>query len=145
MAAKIIQFPGNACTTRPGSACASEETPLDLSIECVDADVPLVQTATVGAGDSLADLHRLITELFRWDDAHNYFFSHGSCRYEDPVLFRSQDRVSARCRRIYSAADVPVGAVLNPEAPPLFYVYNLAGGWELRISLADDVSLTQFG
>ena len=53
----------------------------------------------MSADETLADLHRLIIQHFGWDDAHNYFFSQGCDRYEDPLLFATQDRVSARCRR----------------------------------------------
>lgn len=145
MAAKIIQFPGTAPAPASAAPRRDEGAPFELAIEIVDTDPARLHRASVGAGGTLADLHRAITRLFRWDETHNYFFSHGSCRYEDPALFRAQDRLTARCRKIYSAADVPVSAVLRPDGPPLFYVYNLANCWELRISLADDVPLKQFG
>ena len=70
-------------------------------------------SAFMSADETLADLHRLIIQHFGWDDAHNYFFSQGCDRYEDPLLFATQDRVSARCRRIYCAADVPLSRVFN--------------------------------
>lgn len=145
MVAKIIQFPGNGRGRDQEAARSVEGLRLDLAIEPIDADPRLSQTVSVQASDSLADLHCLIARQFHWDDSHNYFFSHGSCRYEDPALFRSQDRLSARCRKIYSAAEAPLGAVLAADAPPLFYVYNLASSWELRISLVDAVPLEQFG
>ncbi len=145
MAAKIIPFPGNARASMRGAQRANERERLDIAIELVDTAPTLPYRASLSANDTLADLHRLITGLFRWDGDHNYFFSHGSCRYEDPVLFRSQDRIAARCRKIYCAADVPVGAVLGAGSPPLFYMYNLTCGWELRISRADDITLEQFG
>lgn len=44
--------------------------------------------AFMSADETLADLHRLIIQHFGWDDAHNYFFSQGCDRYEDPVAVR---------------------------------------------------------
>lgn len=145
MVAKIIQFPGSERGRDQGTARPVEGLRFDLAVELINADPRLSQTISAHANDSLADLHCLIARQFHWDESHNYFFSHGSCRYEDPVLFRSQDRLSARCRKIYSAAEVPLSAVLAPDTAPLFYVYNLASSWELRISLVDAVPLEQFG
>lgn len=146
MAAKIIKFPVDPRTGAHGTARTVEGgAPLDLVIELIDTEPAHVRRACVHPGDSLADLHRAIAELFGWDGTHNYFFSHGSNRYEDPELFRANDRLSARCRKIYPAAEVPVGNVLADRQAPLFYTYNLGNCWELRISLCDEVPLEQFG
>ncbi|MFR1168146.1 MAG: IS1096 element passenger TnpR family protein [Adlercreutzia equolifaciens] len=80
----------------------------------------------MSADETLADLHRLIIQHFGWDDAHNYFFSQGCDRYEDPLLFATQDRVSARCRRIYCAADVPLSRVFSRPEAPLYYTLRAA-------------------
>nr|WP_232325614.1 plasmid pRiA4b ORF-3 family protein [Adlercreutzia rubneri] len=99
----------------------------------------------MSADETLADLHRLIIQHFGWDDAHNYFFSQGCDRYEDPLLFATQDRVSARCRRIYCAADVPLSRVFSRPEEPLYYTYALPNGRELKIVLDDTVALKLFG
>lgn len=75
----------------------------------------------------------------------NYFFSQGCDRYEDPLLFATQDRVSARCRRIYCAADVPLSRVFSRPEAPLYYTYALPNGRELKIVLDDTVALKLFG
>ena len=98
MAAKIIRFPVDPRTKAQGTGRATEGgASLDLVIELADTDPALFRCATVRADDSLADLHALIADLFGWDGAHNYFFSHGSNRYEDPALFRSRDPLISRC------------------------------------------------
>lgn len=146
MAAKIIRFPVDPRTKAQGTGRATEGgASLDLVIELADTDPALFRCATVRADDSLADLHALIADLFGWDGAHNYFFSHGSNRYEDPALFRSRDPLISRCLKLYSAADVPLGNVLDGTEAPLFYAYNLGNCWELRISVRKDVALEQFG
>ena len=99
----------------------------------------------MSADETLADLHRLIIQHFGWDDAHNYFFSQGCDRYEDPLLFATQDRVSARRRRIYCAADVPLSHVFSRPEAPLYYTYALPNGRELKIVLDDTVALKLFG
>ncbi|MCI9261229.1 IS1096 element passenger TnpR family protein [uncultured Adlercreutzia sp.] len=137
MAAKIIKFPTDPSRGTNGTPRDEEDARsyLNVIIELVDTEPSLLRNASVRPDDSLADLHRVITELFGWNDAHNYFFSQGSCRYEDPSLFISQDRLSARCRKIYCADEVPVGRVLEQADKPLFYAYNLVNPWELRIHL----------
>ena len=72
-------------------------------------------------------------------------FSQGCDRYEDPLLFATQDRVSARCRRIYCAADVPLSRVFSRPEAPLYYTYALPNGRELKIVLDDTVALKLFG
>lgn len=146
MAAKIIPFPTDSRVAAQGTPRATDgDAALDLVIELVDAEPPLTHTVSVHAATSLADVHLLITRLFGWDNAHNYFFSYGSCRFEDPELFRSHDRLSARCRKIYSAADIPLGDVLGNGADSLFYVYDLVNCWEVRISRAVPAQWRQFG
>lgn len=146
MAAKIIPFPIDAPEAAQGTPRATDgDAALDVVIELVSTDTPRTHTATVRAAASLADVHRLIARLFGWDATHNYFFSYGSCRFEDPELFRSHDRVSARCRKIYSAADIPVGDVLKNDTDALFYVYDLVNCWEVRISRAACAQRKQFG
>lgn len=116
---------------------------VSITVELVDTEPSLFRSASVRADDSLADLHHVITQLFGWNDAHNYFFSQGTCRYEDPVLFGSQDRLAARCRKIYSADDVPVSSVLAQADRPLFYVYNLVNCWELKVYLEEGAALEE--
>ena len=147
MTAKIIPFPLERVRRREATPCEDRlaHTPLDLEIGPVGADSAFARHATVHADDSLADLHELIAQLFGWDGSHNYFFSHGTCRYEDPILFGSQDRLAARCRKVYSAADTCVGTVLERTDAPLFYAYNLTAGWELRINVREDAAIEQFG
>lgn len=145
--AKIIKFPGQrqrASEPAP-SELAFGRTVLDVVISLVDGDPSHSRNASVRADDSLADLHGIIARLYGWDDAHNYYFSHGSCRYEDPLLFSTQDCLSARCRHIYCAADVPVGRLLAHSATPLYYMYNLTSGRELKISLDSAQVMEQFG
>lgn len=147
MPAKIIEFPGQwrcipEATQRDGALMPPV---LHLAIEPI-ADGPRRPiSASARSDDSLADLHRAIIGLLGWDDSHNYFFSQGSCRYEDPLLFASHDPVSARCRRIYCAGDVSLGLALGQSAAPLYYVYNLTRGYELKITLADAAAIKQFG
>lgn len=146
MAAKIIKFPIDPRIKAQGAPRTTEKSvPLDLAIELIDTEPALLRNARVHSDDSLADLHQVIAGLFGWDGTHNYFFSHGSNRYEDPELFRINDSVSARCRKIYRACDVPVGTILTDRNAPLFYIYNLGNCWELRISLCNEMSLEQFG
>lgn len=146
MAATIFRFPTNPRTrTREKSRAAEGGTLLELVIELADTQPATVRHACVHRDDSLAEVHRTIAELFGWDGAHNYFFSHGSNRYEDPAMFAGIDPVSARCRKIYSAADVPAGNVLGKGQAPLFYAYDLGSCWEMRISLCEEVPLEQFG
>lgn len=146
MAATIFRFPVDPRTRAHGESRAAEGgTLLDLAIELVDTQPALVRRARVHRDASLAEVHRTIAELFGWDEAHNYFFSHGSNRYEDPAMFAAIDPVSARCRKIYSADDVPAGNVLGEGQAPLFYAYDLGNCWEMRISLCEGVSLEQFG
>ncbi|MEC4295397.1 IS1096 element passenger TnpR family protein [Adlercreutzia shanghongiae] len=147
MTAKIIKFPGQRpCAAEAASGeLAFGGATFDVVIGLVDGDPSHLRNASVRADDSLADLHGVIMRLFGWDDAHNYYFSQGSCRYEDPLLFSTQDCLAARCRRIYCAADVPVGRVLARSAPPLFYMYNLTNGRELTISLDSAQAMEQFG
>ena len=143
MTAKIIKFPTDPTSGANGAPCDEEDarSNLNVVIELVDTEPSLFRNACVCADDSLADLHQVITGLFGWSDAHNYFFSQGSCRYEDPILYVGQDRLAARYRKIYSAAEVPVGSVLGNADTPLFYVYNLVNCWELRIHLEERASL----
>lgn len=146
MAAKIIKFPVDARTRVPGEPRTTEGgTALDLLIEPIDVDACALLNVRIRHDASLAELHRIITGLFGWDDSHNYFFSYGSRRFEDPELFRGHDRVSARCRKIYSAADAPIGSVLGEGTDALFYVCGLVRGWELRISRQACDSVAQFG
>lgn len=146
MAAKIIEFPIDARTRAQGKPRTTEgETTLDLLIEPIDGVMHTLLNVRVRRDASLAELHRIITKLFGWDDTHNYFFSYGCRRFEDPELFRSHDRLSARCRKIYSAADAPVGSVLGDGTDTLFYVCNLTRGWELRISRQTCDPVAQFG
>lgn len=146
MAAKIIKFPVDPRIKAQGTPRAAEKSiPLDLAIELIGTKPALLRNARVYSDDSLADLHQVIAGLFGWDGSHNYFFSHGSNRYEDPELFRINDSTAARCRKIYRACDVPVGNVLIDRDAPLFYIYNLGNCWELRISLCNEASLKQFG
>lgn len=146
MAATIIKFPVDPRTRAQGdSRIAERGVLLELAIELADTQPTLVRQARVPSDASLAEVHRAIAELFGWDEAHNYFFSHGSNRYEDPAMFAGIDPISARCRKIYSAADVPADNVLGEGQAPLFYTYNLGNCWEMRITLHDDVSLEQFG
>ena len=148
MTAKIIPFPLERVGRRETDLReerGSDHAPLDLEISPVGADGACARRATVHADDSLADLHELIAELFGWDGSHNYFFSHGSCRYEDPILFGSQDCLAARCRKVYNAADTCLGAVLERADAPLFYAYNLTADWELRIAVCEDAAIKQFG
>lgn len=121
--AKIIEFPGQwwRAPKRPCEGVFSNAA-LTLVIGPADDSSPQC-SAFMSADETLADLHRLIIQHFGWDDAHNYFFSQGCDRYEDPLLFATQDRVSARCRRIYCAADVPLSRVFNrPEGTALLYL-----------------------
>lgn len=147
MTAKIIPFPLER--VRRGEANLREghvaHAPLDVEIGPVGADSAFTRCATVHADDTLADLHELIIGLFGWDNTHNYFFSHGTYRYEDPILFGSQDRIAARCRKVYSATEVCLGTVLERTDAPLFYAYNLTAGWELRITVREDAAIKQFG
>lgn len=146
MTAKIIPFPLDGCPALPSVSRQDDGgAPINLIIELVGTNLTPLRGVSVRADDSLADLHAAIIRHLRWDGTHNYFFTHGSCRYEDPELFRAQDALTARCRKIYSAAEVPVGAVLGASSTPLFYVYNLACGREMRISASDEVPLKQFG
>ncbi|MEB1814576.1 IS1096 element passenger TnpR family protein [Adlercreutzia mucosicola] len=146
MAAKIIPFPADA---RPAAQGAPRITDggaaWSLIVELVHREHTPARSATVQPDASLADLHRILARLFSWDASHNYFFSYGSCRFEDPELFAGHDRLSAQCRKIYSAADVPVSAVLTHKTDALFYVYDLVNTWELRISRDHAVPLEQFG
>lgn len=151
MPAKIIEFPGQwrripEAIRRDG---ALPPTVLRLAIEPIDGSphrpISATISATIRGDSSLADLHRAITGLLGWDDSHNYFFSQGNCRYEDPLLFASHDPVSARCRRIYCAGDVPLELALEPSAAPLYYMYNLTCGYELKITLADAAAIKRFG
>lgn len=139
MAAKIIKFPTDPRRGTNGTPHDEEDARsyLNVIVELVDTEPSLFRNASVRADDSLADLHRVITKLFGWNDAHNYFFSQGCCRYEDPALYLSQDQLSARSRKIYRADDVPVGSVLGRTDTPLFYAYNLVNSWELKIHLDD--------
>ena len=123
--------------SRGGDERDMPATTINITVELVDTEPSVFRSASVCSDDSLADLHQVITELFGWSDAHNYFFSQGTCRYEDPLLYSSQDRLAARCRKIYSADDVPVSSVLAQADRPLFYVYNLVNCWELKIYLED--------
>lgn len=147
MTAKIIQFPLDRVGKREASLPAETVARRLVEIEIGPAARPGAPTrrTSVFSDDTLADLHEAITGLFGWDEAHNYFFSQGCSRYEDPILFASQDRVTARCRKIYSAAETPVGAVMLLEGAPLFYVYNLTAGCELRIALLEDVAAESVG
>lgn len=147
MAAKIIPFPGSAAPARRQRLAdtAGPHSTLDICIQFTGAPTALKRNASVHADDTLADLHRLITHLLGWDETHNYFFSHGSCRYEDPELFRTQDMLGARCRKIYSAADVTLGHLLATSDAPLHYVCNLVNCWELTISVAQPAAWEQFG
>lgn len=137
MTAKIIKFPSDFASeaTEPFAGEGDGHSSLDIVIELANTEPSLFRNARVSADDSLADLHRVITGLFGWSGGHNYFFSQGSCRYEDPLLYGGQDQLCARYRKIYSAADVPVGSVLTGPDQPLFYVYNLVNCWELKIHL----------
>lgn len=146
MAATIFRFPVDPRTRARGESHVTEGGALlELAIELADTQPVTVRRAHVRHDASLAEVHRTIAELFGWDGAHNYFFSHGSNRYEDPAMFADIDPVSARCRKIYSAADVPAGNVLGKDQAPLFYAYDLGNCWEMRISLCEEVPLKQFG
>lgn len=114
-------------------------------MQLANGDPSFARRITVRSDASLVELHRHIAYLYGWDASHNFYFSHGSCRYEDPELFATQDSLSARCRKIYSAANVPIAHVLSESDVPLFYVCNLANWWELRISLIQNEALEQFG
>ncbi|MEC4176771.1 hypothetical protein VIN30_09970 [Adlercreutzia sp. R7] len=148
MAAKIIPFPADCRAAAQGTARSSEgDANIALVVELVDPDPSRARTHAIAVQPdaSLADLHREITRHFDWDATHNYFFSYGSCRFEDPELFRGHDHLSARCRKIYSAAEASIGRVLGARDDTLFYVYDLVHGWEVRISRKACSSLAQFG
>lgn len=145
--AKIIEFPGQWRRTAEAAPCEGvfSNAALTLVIGPADNGSSPQCSASMSAEETLADLHRLIIQRFGWDDAHNYFFSQGCDRYEDPLLFATQDRVSAHCRRIYCAADVPLSRVFNCSGAPLYYTYALPNGRELKIVLDDTVALKLFG
>ena len=144
--AKIIEFPGQWWRAPEATPCEGVFSNAALTLVIGPADDSSPQcSAFMSADETLADLHRLIIQHFGWDDAHNYFFSQGCDRYEDPLLFATQDRVSARCRRIYCAADVPLSRVFNRPEAPLDYTDALPNGRELKIVLDDTVALKLFG
>ena len=144
--AKIIEFPGQWWRAPEAAPCEEVFSNAALTLVIGPADDSSPQcSAFMSADETLADLHRLIIQHFGWDDAHNYFFSQGCDRYEDPLLFATQDRVSARCRRIYCAADVPLSRVFSRPEAPLYYTYALPNGRELKIVLDDTVALKLFG
>lgn len=147
MTAKIIEFPGQwrgATEAAPGEG-GLPRVVLKLVIGTTSRDSSPLDIVSVRAEDTLADLHQFIIQHFGWDDSHNYYFSQGSYRFEDPLLFAAQDRLSARCRRIYCAADVPLGLVFGRSGAPLYYMYNLTSGRELKITLDEAFSLELFG
>ena len=86
--AKIIEFPGQWWRAPEATPCEGvfSNAALTLVIEPADDSSPQC-SAFMSADETLADLHRLIIQHFGWDDAHNYFFSQGCDRYEDPLLF----------------------------------------------------------
>lgn len=148
MTAKIIPFPAGCHTIAQETAQSlKDDAAIVLVVELVDPDPAHAQThaLTMQPDASLADLHREIARRFDWDTTHNYFFSYGSCRFEDPELFRGHDRLSARCRKIYSASEAPLGRVLGARDDTLFYVCDLTRGWEVRISRETCSPLAQFG
>lgn len=147
MTAKIIQFPGDCCvgSALPAPEIRAGQESLVVSLHPLGFRSNQPRTVSLAFGSTLADLHRAIVRNFRWEDAHNYFFSQGNCRFEDPLLFAGQDCIAARMRRVQSAADISAESVLTPGAPPLYYMYNLALGRELAINLAEEAMLKAHG
>ena len=130
--AKIIEFPGQWWRAPEAAPCEGVFSNAALTLVIGPADDSSPQcSAFMSADETLADLHRLISQ--------------GCDRYEDPLLFATQDRVSARCRRIYCAADVPLSRVFSRPEEPLYYTYALPNGRELKIVLDDTVALKLFG
>jgi hypothetical protein len=137
MTAKIIKFP--SCGTSKEAYTFDDyplQSSLSICIEPILSNTSPERTVILPSDGTLADLHELIALEYGWDDEHNYFFSQGSYRYEDPELFYVLDRITTRCQLIYSADRVPAGVVLFQTDMPLYYVYNLTNNWEVRIKVA---------
>lgn len=147
MTVKIIEFPGQRRGSPKIATCedAFMHSVLDLAVELADGSSPHLLSVSIQADQSLAELHRAITQLLGWDESHNYFFSQGCYRYEDPLLFGAQDQLLARCRRVYCAADVPAGLAFGQSSAPLYYLHNLTSSRELKITLSNAVAMKQFG
>ena len=97
----------------------------DIRIVIRHIDPPIWRRVIVWSATPLYSLHRIIQELFGWQDYHLYRFEIGDQEYESPdAESTAQD-----------ATEVSLGQLGLRTGDSFNYVYDFGDDWELDISI----------
>jgi len=113
---------------RAPSRAAEEPVALVLKIALRGLRPPVWRRVRVASDSTLRTLHRVIQAAMGWQDYHLHEFEIGDRRYGEP-----DDEPWPGAERVYSDANVKLGALLGQHVKRFRYVYDFGDDWEHQI------------
>nr|WP_314710424.1 plasmid pRiA4b ORF-3 family protein [uncultured Comamonas sp.] len=99
-----------------------------LHIQLSESKPAIWRRLVVADSTSLAQLHRTIQAAMGWDNRHGFAFEIAGQRYGQPNADLPEDPTM-------DARRYTLNQLLQGQALPVRYLYDLNAGWQLRIKL----------
>lgn len=113
---------------RPPSGPTKAPVALVLKITLLGLRPPVWRRVRVAGDSTLRMLHRVIQAAMGWHDSHLHEFEIGDRRYGEP-----DDEPWPGAERIFSEANVKLGALIGQHVKQFRYVYDFGDDWEHQI------------